>query len=117
MLVSAGPRSDAKAAPWLCRGCAGSVVVVARTCKGSGLFEVEGGGETLLMSGRIRVQPADAQVPQPPATPAPSTPSAEAVTLTGQDVLADLAAKGIAFTDKYRALKSIQIVSDHGTMQ
>lgn len=90
------------------------MVVVARTCKGSGLFEVEGGGETLLMSGRIRVQAADAQ--PPPQPPAPPAPSAEAVTLTGQDVLSDLAARGIAFTDKYRALKSVQIVSDHGAI-
>ncbi|XP_034244729.1 fatty acid synthase-like [Thrips palmi] len=71
-----------------------------------GSFEVEETyAERLVISGTATsLQAEDA----PPALPDESFP-ADALTLSGQDILADLAAKGLSYSPKYNALKSVLV--------
>ena len=97
-------------------GPTGSCFLITSVSEGLGAFEAQLTWDLedpddihLLLSGRVRARGPDDQ--PPPELPAPSH-QGPGHTITGQDVLDDLAAKGLTFCDKYRALHSIQVTEE-----
>lgn len=78
--------------------------------QGKGTFEVEESSkDQLLVSGRVlTLDPEDC----PSTLPDEPFPT-DVIALSGKDILADLAAKGLTYTPKYSALKAV-LVGDRG---
>ncbi|KAK3911268.1 Fatty acid synthase [Frankliniella fusca] len=90
--------------------------VVTAVSEGTGTFEVrDQESDHLFLTGTVKhLTPDDADVPRapPPAPPAARSAPAvavESIILTGEEVRADLAAKGLVLHDKYGALLWVRV--------